>query len=36
MDDDGSTRSVATQDDVTYDIVGTNVVISYIGGLDGR
>ena len=33
---DGSARSVATQNNVTYSTVGTDIVISYIGGLDGR
>ena len=33
---DGSARSVATQDGVTYSIVGTDIVISYFGGFDGR
>lgn len=34
--EDGSARSVATQDGVTYITVGTDIVISYTGGLDGR
>ena len=36
VSEDGSARSVATQDIVTYTTVGTNIVISYTGGSDGR
>lgn len=35
-DNDGMSKPVATQDGVKYVTVGTDIVISYTGGSDGK